>query len=151
MKTKKVLFPVLIVLIMISLHNGYAKAADNTAADDPARLNNIIVTLLMPPISDAVNNFYKPYLTIEPTVVPYYGSKIIMIHGGERVREGIYSSSFTVTVEVFPYVGPHLSVGKDRITLSVRPNGITTLESYQHLESHQLTPNYQSLIKNPLP
>ena len=136
---------------MIGYSDSSVRGADNTAKDDPVRLNDIVITLLMSPIKDAVNNFYKPYLTIDPTVAPYYGCEIVKIQGGERIREGISNSHYTITVDVLPYVGPHLSVGKDRITVEIRPNGTIKVIDYQHLQSHSLTPNYQSLIKNPLP
>ena len=121
-----------------------AKAADGPEFDDPVRLNDMIITLLMPPISEAVSDFYEPYLTGEPTVVPSYGSKIVSIRGG------ISNSHYTATVEVFPYVGPHQAVGKDRITLDIQPDGVAVI-NYEHVESYALTPNYQSLIKEPLP
>ncbi len=129
---------------------GRAEATAVTAADDPVRLSDIVVTLLMPAVREAVSSFYEPYLTLSPTVVPYYGSQIVEIRGGERFREGIGNSHYTITVEVLPYVGPHLSVGKDRLTLRIRPDGVT-VERFEHLKSHPLTPNYQSLIKKPLP
>ena len=104
----------------------------------------------MPSIKDAVDRFYEPYLTIEPTVVPYNGAEITQIHGGERILEGINDSQYTVVVDVLPYIGPHISIGKDRITLAVRPDGIT-VEKFEHLESYDLPSNYRSLIKKPLP
>ena len=151
MKNKKILFLALLALLIASLSlSGPARAADGIALDDPVRLNDMVITLLMPPIRVAVNDFYEPYLTINPTVATYYGSEIVRIQGGERIREGIYNSHYTVTVDVLPYVGPHQSVGKDRITLSVRPDGVA-VTNYEHLESHKLSPNLQPLIRTPLP
>ncbi|MDD3346703.1 DUF3888 domain-containing protein [Oscillibacter sp.] len=148
---KKTLFFLFAAAIMANpLFLVRADATDALALEDPVRLNDMVITLLMPPIEDAVNRFYEPYLTIEPTVVPYYGSKIVSIQGGEQIHAGISNSHYTVTVEVFLYVGPHLSVGKDRITLDVQVAGVT-VKNYEHLESYPLTPSYQSLMKKPLP
>lgn len=138
-------------VIMISqLFLVNAKATGDLALDDPLRLNDMVLALLMPQIQDAVNSFYEPYLTIEPTVVPYFDSKIVNIRGGERIHDGVYNSQYTLTVEVFPYVGPHLAVGKDRITLDVQIDGVT-VKNYEHVESYTLPSNHQSLMKKTLP
>ncbi|MEA4895653.1 MAG: DUF3888 domain-containing protein [Oscillospiraceae bacterium] len=147
LKNKKILLTALLSLIVISqLLLCSTKAMVQIALDDPVRLNDMVITLLMPSIQEAVESFYEPYLTIEPTVATYYASKIIEIQGGERIHEGIYNSRYIVTVDVFPYIGPHISVGKDRITLNVQPDGVS-VESYEHLESHKFPPHLQSLIK----
>lgn len=151
LKIKKMLFAGLLSLILITQPmQCSSKASANVSLDNSVRLKDMVITLLMPTIQKAVNKFYEPYLTIEPTVVPFNGSEITDIQGGELIREGINDSQYTVTVEVLPYIGPHESVGKDRITLKVQFDGIT-VEKYEHLESYSLPPNYQSLIKKPLP
>ena len=143
LKSKKILLVLLLSsILMIQPLFCSAKAMGNTIQDDTAELDNLVLTLLMPSIREAVNSFYEPYLTIEPTVATYYASKIIEIQG-----EG---SNYTVTVEVFPYVGPHISVGKDRITLNIKQDSVS-VENYEHLESHELPQHLQSLLKKPLP
>ncbi|HWS42911.1 MAG TPA: DUF3888 domain-containing protein [Pseudoflavonifractor sp.] len=118
------------------------RAAGAAAMGTDAQLDDLVITLLMPSISEAAGSFYEPYLTIRPTVAPYYESKITEIRGG--------GSHYAVTVEVLPYVGPHISVGKDRITLDVRQYAVS-VEHYEHLESHVLPQHLQSLLKKPLP
>lgn len=117
---------------------------------DSLRLKDMVVTLLIPSVQKAVNDFYSPYLTMNPTVVPWYGTEIISIVGGERLHEGVTNSQYTVELEVYPYIGPHISVGKDRIELSVKVDGVT-VENYEHLKSYEITPNYLSILKRPLP
>ncbi len=151
MKSKKMLFTALLSLILISqLLLCSTKALSNITLDDPVRLNDMVITLLLPPIRNEVENFYEPYLTIKPTVATYYATEIIDIHGGEHIHDGVYNSNYIVTVMVLPYVGPHISVGKDLITLKVQPSGVS-LEAYEHLESHKLPQHLQSLLKKPLP
>jgi hypothetical protein len=58
--------------------------------------------------------------------------------------------SYTVVLQAAPYVGPHLSVGVDRITMEIGLSGVT-VEKYEHLESHPLPPHYQDIWKKPLP
>ncbi|MPM29199.1 hypothetical protein SDC9_75739 [bioreactor metagenome] len=141
---------VLFTLILILLP-GPAKAAGGAITDDPARLKDMIVVLLMPAVNQAASDFYEPYLTISPTVAPYYGTELIAVSDEERSSERIYNPYFAVIIEVFPYVGPHLSVGKDRITLGIMPSGTVTVEKYEHLESHGLPSNYASIIKKQMP
>ncbi|HWS43331.1 MAG TPA: DUF3888 domain-containing protein [Pseudoflavonifractor sp.] len=151
LKYKKALLTLLLSLVGITQLLIYsAKATAGIALDDPVRLNDMVKTLLMPSIQEAADDFYEPYLTIEPTVATYYATEITEIQGGEQIREGIYNSHYTVVVEIFPYVGPHISVGKGRITLKFQPDGVS-VENYEHLESYELPPHLQSLLKKPLP
>ncbi|MGE4352861.1 MAG: DUF3888 domain-containing protein [Oscillospiraceae bacterium] len=150
MKNKKIFIALLILFLLALPLPCSAQCKETIALDDSMRLNDMVITLLMPPVRVAVHRYYEPYLEIEPTVLPYSGSKIIAIQGGEGIHEGVYNSYYTVTLDVLPYVGPHLSVGKDRLTLSVRPDGVW-VTNYEHLESYELTPNYQTLLKKPLP
>jgi len=50
---------------------------DKIKIDDSLRLNDMVITLLTPHISDAVDRFYDPYLTAEPTVATCYASEIV--------------------------------------------------------------------------
>lgn len=151
LKRRKILFAVLLSLtLLVQAILCSSKASANITQDDSVRLKNMVITLLMPSIKDAVNRFYEPYLTIDPTVVPYNGAEITEIHGGERILEGINDSQYTIVVDVLPYIGPHDSIGKDRITLAVQADGVT-VEKFEHLESYDLPSNYRSLIKKPLP
>jgi len=54
-----------------------------------------------------------------------------------------------IIVEVEPYIGPHLSVGKDRITLKVTNQGIVSVEKFMHIESYELPANHQDIIIKP--
>ena len=151
MKIKKSMRLACIAVILAnSLRLASAQAADALAPDDPVRLNDMVITLLMPAVTKAAEHFYEPYLTIAPTVVPYYSSQIIQIRGGEHIHEGVYNSHYTVVLEVFPYIGPHNAVGRDRITLEVQPDGVAVTD-YKHCESYPLPPNDQPLLKKPLP
>ncbi len=134
-------------IMTVTLMSGLAQhyPADALDLSDPERLGTIVLTLLMPEIRCAVDEFYEPYLTVRPTVVAYYGSKIVGIDGGRD------SAHYTVTVEVLPYIGPHLSVGRDRLTLYISPSGIVTVKNFEHLESGRLPRHYQASIKKPLP
>ncbi len=141
-----VLFALILVLIP-----GPAKAAGGGMTDDPARLKDMIVVLLTPAINEAASNFYEPYLTISPTVAPYFGTELISLSDEALSSDRIYNPYYYVIVEVSPYVGPHLSVGRDRITLGVMPSGKIEVEKYEHLETHELPSHYVSIVKKPIP
>ena len=119
--------------------------------NDSTRLSDMVITLLMPELINTVNAFYSRYLSENPTVMPYSGSHITDIKGGELIHEGIQNSEYIVIVEVLPYVGAHNSVGKDRITIHVYPWGTATVEKHEHLESYELPPHQQYKIIKPLP
>ena len=104
----------------------------------------LLVTILYPYVQKAIDNFYNEYMTYLPGEAPY-GYEFIEI---EKTPELNYS--FTVVLEVQPYVGPHLSVGRDRITFSIDLDGVK-LKKFEHLESYELPPNYQTIIKKKLP
>lgn len=146
---KKLLIAVLASVMVLTGFTANAVNSEEKSSislENPERLNKIIITLLMPEIQKAVNDFYEPYLSIEPTVVAYFGdSKITNIIGDTE------SSIYTVEVEVEPYVGPHISIGRDRMTFEIRAGGTATIKNYEHLKNYDLPQNRQHLIKKPLP
>ena len=79
----------------------------------------------------------------------YYDLFITMLYlYVEKTPELNYS--YTVELEVQPYVGPHLSVGRDRITFNIELDEVS-IEKFEHIESYELPPNYQDIIKKKLP
>lgn len=105
----------------------------------------LFVTLLHPYVEEAIHTYYDEYMTLLPSEAPYsyIFTKI------ESATPG-YSYSYRVEIEVQPYVGPHLSVGRDKITLKIDLEGVT-IEKFEHLESYELPSNYQDIIKKNLP
>lgn len=119
---------------------------DNIDINNPQRLNTIILSLLTPEIQNAINNYYEAYLNIHPKFEAFFGtSKIVDIQGD------ILSSLYQLRIEVEPYVGPHISVGRDRILVEVYSDGTASVKDFTHLESYELPPNLHSLIRKPLP
>jgi hypothetical protein len=104
------------------------------------------MTLLLPHIQRAVDNYYKNFLTVSPSVGLY---NITVL---SATREGEYRTfDFLLKLELHPYVGPHLGVGLDNITLRVNPVNNVTIEKYEHIKSYDLPKNYQNIIKKKLP
>jgi len=146
---KKLLSAALVLVIVATGVTVYAlgyTGKSPVSSDDSERLDKIVMTLLIPKIQKSVDDFYEPYISIEPTVAAYLGdSKITSIVGD------VGSSIYTVTVELEPYVGPHISIGRDKMTFEISADGTVNMKKYEHLKSYDLPQNLQSLIKKPLP
>ncbi|MED1909056.1 DUF3888 domain-containing protein [Cytobacillus firmus] len=108
-------------------------------------VNDILMLLLGPEIDKAVSDYYSEYLTETPLVYPYQ----VEIVNVERVG-GFRTFHFIITLETTPVVGPHISVGKDRLTFEIAPTispGQIKLKKFEHLETHELPPHWQDIIK----
>lgn len=107
---------------------------------------DIFMTLLLPYIQRSVDDYYKDYLTISPIIAPYD----VKILKADRVGE-YRTFDFLLKIELHPYVGPHLDVGLDYITIRVNPVNNVKIEKYEHVKSYNLPDNYQNIIKKELP
>lgn len=111
---------------------------------------DISISLLLPYIQKEINKYYLKYLTEPPMVAPY----TVYVLSAERV--GDYRSFiFKLKLRVDSYIGPHLDVGLDYITVTVQGSGEVNVEKFEHIKSYKLMPNYENIIKkgynNPIP
>lgn len=147
---------VIAMLIVISLGLQLPSAAAFAAYDPPEEQSNeelyqdVFMSLLLPTIQKEVNQYYAAYLTLSPTVAPYQ----VYVLSAERPN-GYRTFVFRLKLRVIPYVGPHISVGIDKITVTVTGSGDVQIEKFEHIKSYTLPPNYESIIKkgykNPIP
>lgn len=105
---------------------------------------NLFITLIYPHVEKAIGDYYDEYMTYLPGEDPW-SYKFLSI----RKTPGL-NYSYIIKLEVQPYVGPHLSVGVDHITLKI-DLGKVIVEKYEHLKSYELPPHYQNIIKKKLP
>ncbi|WP_458412521.1 DUF3888 domain-containing protein [Schinkia sp. CFF1] len=108
-------------------------------------VNDIVMVLLGPEIDKAVSKYYSEYLTYSPSVYPYQ----VEIVNIERIG-GFRTFHLLITLETTPVVGPHISVGKDRLTFEISPTiipGQIKLKKFEHLETHELPSHWQNIIK----
>lgn len=105
---------------------------------------NLFITMLYPYVEDSIADYYNEYMTHLPGEAPY-SYKFIRIE-----KTPGFNYSYTLELEVQPYVGPHLSVGRDRITFKIDLNEVE-VEKFEHIESHELPPHYQDILKKNLP
>ncbi|MBU3189385.1 DUF3888 domain-containing protein [Clostridium bowmanii] len=157
MKKTVIVFVTLLIVFGIPF-NGYAYAFEHivkpsvsTTYVPPEKsreelYQDVFMTLLLPYIQDEVDKYYKEYLTTSPGVAPYG----VYILEADRVN-GYRGFDFRLKIELHPYVGPHLSVGTDYITLRVIPFYNVKVEKFEHITSSELPPNYQDIIKKKLP
>ena len=143
---KKILLVLLTVLLLLSL-SGFALAAFKGEREhDSTReeLREIIALLLIPEVQKAADAFYRPYLSITPRVDATFA-------GIESVITEQNYTGYTVVIETEPYVGAHISVGRDRVTLKISASGRVAVTHFEHLSSYPLPEHLMSLIKHPLP
>lgn len=101
------------------------------------------------PSEGSIEELYKDMLvtTLEPTISAeiekQYGMPLL--YGLYDVtflkveREAYRGFSFTLKVQVKPFVGAHNTIGVDEITLSISPYGIQ-VENFKHTQSFPLPP-----------
>lgn len=104
---------------------------------------DIFVSLLMPDIQKSVDDYYKDFLTESPMVSPDY----VHVLSAERLM-GYRSFSFRLKLKVSSFIGPHLNIGDDYITVKVEAGNKATVEKFEHIKSYylDLPSNYQNII-----
>ncbi|MBE4909839.1 DUF3888 domain-containing protein [Bacillus luteolus] len=137
--------PILISLLLAfswQLHSH----ADTLPTKDSTELQmkDMFMLLLSPAIDKEVSDYYSDFYDTTPLVYPYQ----INVVNTKRIG-GFRTFHFEITIEVTPVVGPHVSVGKDKLTFEISPTlaGQIRLKEYKHLETHELPPNWQHIIK----
>lgn len=137
-----------VFLLAIMMTNGYTSCeAKSSYPEDSTllRYQDMLITMLSPHIDHEVGDYYSKLLTVTPSIYPYE----VEIKKIERIG-GFRTFDFSLTIEVVPVVGPHISVGKDRLTFRITPeipsNQVRLLD-YEHLETHELPSKWQHIIR----
>lgn len=89
--------------------------------------------MLLPYIQKSVDDYYKDFLTEKPIVTPDY----VHVLNAERLM-GYRSFSFRLRLKVSSYVGPHIDIGDDYITVKIDGGGKFTIEQSEHIKSYYL-------------
>ncbi|MCM3714495.1 DUF3888 domain-containing protein [Alkalihalobacillus oceani] len=140
-----ILFMTLFLALSILFPNPIsAKGSDVTTDSRELMVHDALMLFLLDPLDKAIGNYYSKMLLEIPTVYPY---DIKMIDT-KRVA-GFRSFHFTFTLEVEPVIGPHISVGKDRLTFEISPllPEQVKLTKYKHLKTYELPLNWKHLVK----
>lgn len=133
---------VLVAVLMTLSGARMSTPAAVTHSGDTTFFNDLVITLLEPSITGAVSDYYRDRFVETPGYSPSM-STITQVRrpGGGR------SCHFLVDVEVKPYFGPHLTVGKDRLVCEVRFGQEAKVLEFEHLEDHELPEHYQQMYR----
>ncbi|WP_399552191.1 DUF3888 domain-containing protein [uncultured Clostridium sp.] len=144
---KKIVFAISILIVVTSfIFPCYAYATaikkQSSITDDSKEIiyRDVVLSLLIPHIQKEINNYYKEYLTDSPTIAPY-SVDIVTV---KRV------SGYRIQFEViaYPYVGPHITVGDDRMIIETEADGSVEIKNFEHIKSHELPWNWKHIIKS---
>ena len=104
--------------------------------------HDILCSLLMPYIYKSVNDYYSKFLNHPLSVAPWDVDFLSEEQPNNNFR-------FVIKMKVFPYVGPHIIVGEDNITMSVEGPGEVVVNNFEHIKSDYLNlpSNWQHIIK----
>lgn len=143
MKRKRIVVIILFIIVVtitlkITFVNTAAKQTDEESKE--ILYQDVIITALSPTIDKAIDEYYQNVLSY----LPGYDSSFIKILNIERPN-GDRTWHFIITIEVTPYIGPHITVGKDRITLDLSYPGVPEILKFEHLEDYPLPERYKDL------
>ncbi|UJF33410.1 DUF3888 domain-containing protein [Paenibacillus hexagrammi] len=94
------------------------------------RLQDMLMNFLDPHINHAVQDYYLDLLSEPPLVYPYF----VDVVESHRVN-GFRGFILSITLDVIPVVGPHISVGQDRLTFEISAGPEVKLVNYTHFEN----------------
>ncbi|MHA6531929.1 DUF3888 domain-containing protein [Paenibacillus sp. BAC0078] len=108
---------------------------------------DMLMLYLLPHIKKKIDEIYHNKLNYAPVVYPYF----VNVTNVQRVN-GFRGFHFTMTLEVAPVVGPHISVGMDSLTFDISPNNPDKVKliNWKHLKDLQKTdfpPNWMDVLK----
>ncbi|WP_042199440.1 DUF3888 domain-containing protein [Paenibacillus camerounensis] len=143
-------FTVLLLFAALSLSSStqvQAETAQLVPVRDSSelRIQDTLMNFLTPYINEAVREYYQHSLLEPPLVYPYF----VKITECARIN-GFRGFRLSVTLDVTPVVGPHISVGEDRLTFEISAGPEVRLVNYTHLISYPLPPHWQDIVKKPV-
>ena len=143
-KKKMILVVTIFILIVaaITIKDSFINTMAKQAVEEPQDIlyQDVIITALAPTIDKAVDDYYKNVLSYLPT----YNILFIKILNIERPN-GNRSLHFIINIEVKPYIGPHISVGKDRISIDLSGPGLPVILKFEHVEDYPLPERYKHI------
>lgn len=142
MKKKIILATFILIIVVITIRTSIVNTIAEQVEEDPQAIlyQDVILTALGPTINNAIDDYYKNIFTESP----FYDSTSIKILNIERPN-GDRTSYFIITIEVKPFFGPHITVGKDIITIELSYPGLQVIKNYKHVESYPLPERYNNL------
>lgn len=95
---------------------------------------DILITMINPEIEKALKNHYKESYTSAT-----YDVTILEVEKPQIYKDFLYK----LKLEVIPYTGPNLCIGKDHLTILIDSEGRIKIEEYENIEKFNLPPEYK--------
>lgn len=144
MKKRNILMVALFIIIVVvfTINSTYVNTTAKQVKEDAQDIlyQDVIITALAPTINKAIENYYKNVMID----IPGYDSSFIKILNIERPNDD-RTSYFIINIEVDPFIGPHITVGKDRMSIELSYPGTQEILKYEHLEDYPLPERYKNL------
>ena len=146
MKRNVIAISLTVIFILLSPKQTYAEKSHRPPQEDSTelRLQDMLMSFLNPYINHAVQDYYQDLLREPPLVYPYF----VDVVESHRVN-GFRGFILSITLDVTPVVGPHISVGQDRLTFEISAGPKVKLVNYTHLRTDALPTNWQHTVKKP--
>ena len=136
------IFILIVVVITIKNKNSFVNTTAKQVVEESQDIlyQDVIITALSPTIIIALEDYYKNFLSY----IPLYDSSTIKILNIERPN-GYRTSHFIINIEVKPFIGPHIQVGKDTILIDLSYPGNPKILKFEHVENYPLPERYKDL------
>ncbi|AJS61369.1 hypothetical protein UB51_02895 [Paenibacillus sp. IHBB 10380] len=136
-----------VALSLLSPMQSNAETSYHTPHEDSEelRLQDMLMNFLNPYMNDAVRDYYQRLLLEPPLVYPYF----VDVVDSKRIN-GFRGFILSITLDVTPVVGSHISVGEDRLTFEISAGPEVKLVNYTHLKTYELPPHWQDIVKKPV-
>jgi len=139
---KKIIVTFILTLVFVSSYPTNMASANQPVKDsEELRLQDMLMDLLIPSISEVLNNYYRPNIlkTFSPEITPW---KIEVIE--TKRLNGFRSFKLEIPFEIEPTAGHHVPVGKDRLTYRISYGTSVELINHTHLATYDLPPELQN-------
>ena len=88
--------------------------------------DGLLLTCFYPELQNAVDCYYGPQKGVQ---VNNYMGKVLSV---SHLQYGYY-----ITFRIYPYVGPHKTVGIDEVTYFANNSGIVKQVSFEHVKDYE--------------
>ncbi|OPA72765.1 ATPase [Paenibacillus selenitireducens] len=139
---KKIIFSFFLSLVLVSSFQTNIASANQPVEDsEELRLQDMLMNLLTPYISEVLDNYYRPNIskTFSPEITPWK----IEVTETKRIN-GFRGFKLEISFEIEPTAGHHVPVGKDRLTYRISYGPSVELINHTHLATYDLPPELQN-------
>lgn len=147
MKKYRLITACLLILLAFLLFNIFHRNSTietfNAVATTKEEITDeLVITLFIKDITNAITDFYSEYYSGEIAVYDY---EIAIVDIGKK-EPGFISVKFGVT----PQVGAHNPLGYDELAYRVDSSGNKELAGYEHLKTYEVPEKFQKYMIKPI-